>query len=350
MDTIQMGQITVYPFGLALTAGLLGCAVWIWKTVSGDRERKTMDCFWLIALPLGLILARLVYALCSLDMIEDEFFEVLTELPGSGFMFYGALAGSVFALVIACRWQKVSFARCADLLAGPFLLFGGACALGEGLSGGGYGWKVEDWFTAENGMSLFETENPEGLVSFFGHFPFAVTDSYYGYASWAVFLPVAVFLLAALLFLCRIPMEKSGNRAVFSLSLYAAVRILYESLRQDDIPKWGFVRVSQLLSGILLVLILAGFTRRLLKAGRPFPVLPWVGTAACMGLILAMEFALEKKILFLQWMRMDLCYLVMAAASAGLTLIGVRQWKRFSQAAEGAAPRNASPKLPQEFP
>ena len=306
MDTIQMGQITVYPFGLALTAGLLGCAVWIWKTVSGDRERKTMDCFWLIALPLGLILARLVYALCSLDMIEDEFFEVLTELPGSGFMFYGALAGSVFALVIACRWQKVSFARCADLLAGPFLLFGAACALGEGLSGGGYGWKVEDWFTAENGMSLFESEEPGSLVSFFGRFPFAVTDSFYGYASWAVFIPVAVFLLAALLLLRRIPAGKPGNRVIFSLSLYAAARILYESLRQDDIPKWGFVRVNQILSAVLLLLLVLWCWR---KAGG--------GLITSLALLLggtvlagAMEFALEKKIGFLEWMPMDVCYLL----------------------------------------
>lgn len=304
-----MGQITVYPFGLALTAGLLGCAVWIWKTVSGDRERKTMDCFWLIALPLGLILARLVYALCSLDMIEDEFFEVLTELPGSGFMFYGALAGSVFALVIACRWQKVSFARCADLLAGPFLLFGAACALGEGLSGGGYGWKVEDWFLTENSMSLLAAEEPGPLGEFFARFPFAVRDAFYGYACWAVFLPAGLALMAGLWRVCRMKEGWAGNRAVFSLSFYAAVRILYESLRQDDIPKWGFVRVNQILCAALLVILLAVCWLRVRRGlGAPAALM-----LAGAGTVIAMEFALEKKISLLEWMPMDLCYLISGA-------------------------------------
>ena len=36
----------------------------------------------------------------------------------------------------------------------------------------------------------------------------------------------------------------------------------------------------------------------------------------------------EKKILFLQWMRMDLCYFVMGLSSLGLILIGVRLLRR----------------------
>ena len=173
-------------------------------------------------------------------------------------------------------------------------------------------------------MSLFETENPEGLVSFFGHFPFAVTDSYYGYASWAVFLPVAVFLLAALLFLCRIPMEKSGNRAVFSLSLYAAVRILYESLRQDDIPKWGFVRVNQILSAVILLLLVLYCWRKAEK-GLPASLAMLLGGAALAG---AMEFALEKKISFLEWMPMDVCYLLTGAGCILMFLAVNRLRKR----------------------
>ena len=42
----------------------------------------------------------------------------------------------------------------------------------------------------------------------------------------------------------------------------------------------------------------------------------------CCGVVMAMEFALDQKIGFLKWMRMDLCYLVMAAASVGIILAG----------------------------
>ena len=53
--------------------------------------------------------------------------------------------------------------------------------------------------------------------------------------------------------------------------------------------------------------------------------------------------ALEKKILFLQWMRMDLCYLVMACASLGLILICARVWKRAYASKEALRPRASDP-------
>ena len=46
------------------------------------------------------------------------------------------------------------------------------------------------------------------------------------------------------------------------------------------------------------------------------------------GIATAMEFALEQKIGFLDWMRGDLCYLVMALCSAGMFTIVFSKWKK----------------------
>ena len=261
MEPIEIGAVTMYPFGGMIALALAAGAAWSCRGVREEKARKTLEIFWLLAIPLGLICSHLAWALCSLDMIGDEFFEVLLDFPGGGYLLYGALIGAAGALAAACAAGGESFGRTADRLACPFLLFGAFCALGEGLIGGGYGWKVEDWFQPENSMSLFAMENP----GIFEHFPFAVRDPFYGYATWAVFLPVALVLLLAMGRAARIKPAWDGDRAVFSLSLYAAVRVLYESLRQDDIPKWGFVRVNQVLSAVLLLILMAVCLRRTRK-------------------------------------------------------------------------------------
>ncbi len=309
MEALEIGSLKIFPLGAALALALGIGAVWSLRQAKGEREKRGLEYFWLMALPLGLFTAHLGWCLCSLDMIEDEFFEVLGDFPGGGYLLLGALIGAACALGLACRWSKASFGRTADLLAGPFLLLGAFCALGEGIIGGGYGWKVEDWFLTENSMSLLAAEEPGPLGEFFARFPFAVRDAFYGYACWAVFLPAGLALLAGLWRVCRMKEGWAGNRAVFSLSFYAAVRILYESLRQDDIPKWGFVRVNQILCAALLVILLAVCWLRV-RRGLGVSLALLCGGAV---LVIAMEFALEKKISLLEWMPMDLCYLISGA-------------------------------------
>jgi len=323
MEPIELGTGVIYPFGLALAAGLGAGAVWSLREASGAAERRTLEIFWLLALPLGLILAHAAWCLNSLDMLGDMLGDALADFAGGGYLFYGAFAGAALALGIACRMGGTSFAAAADRLAGPFLLFGAACALGEGLIGAGTGWKVEDWFLAENSMSLLGTEEPGALGDFFSRFPFALRDAFYGYAAWAVFLPFAVFLLAGIPAARRKRAEKPGSQAVFALSWYAAARILYESLRQDDIPKWGFVRANQILSAaLLLILLLICFRKAGKGLGRSLAL--FIGGVVLAG---AMEFALEKKIGFLEWMPMDLCYAA-SAAGCGMLLAAVLGGRR----------------------
>ncbi len=343
MQSFSIGPVSVRVYGLCLALALLAALCWMLARARNLKE-GTVRVFALLALPLGFLSARLAQCLVSQGwhLLRPDFF---FNFQRGGFLLYGAVGGTVLAALIAAKITRQSPGTLLDLAAAPGMLVIAVCRFAEGLIGVGYGRSIAEWFDPWGEYTFFPLEDPEPLM----RFPFGIPD-YYGDYHFSVFLLEGLAALAFLLILRKKKSPVPGAVFLLGLILYAGAQTTLESLRADSLPKWGFVRVSQLLSGILLVLILAGFTRRLLKAGRPFPVLPWVGTAACMGLILAMEFALEKKILFLQWMRMDLCYLVMAAASAGLTLIGVRQWKRFSQAAEGAAPRNASPKLPQEFP
>ena len=101
-------------------------------------------------------------------------------------------------------------------------------------------------------------------------------------------------------------------------------------MRQDAVLKWGFVRASQLFSGIAVLIVLIISWRMLPKPQRKRSLL-WRGISCILlscGVIMAMEFALEQKISFLTWMRMDVCYAVMALGCLGLIFSVLPVWKK----------------------
>ncbi len=329
MHQISLGPLSLQVYGLCLALGLLAGICWFLARSRNLKENARLP-FLLLALPLGFFLARLGQCLVSQGwhLFGDGFF---FNFRRGGFMLYGALGGTVLAAWLAGKYTGENWKKLLDAAAVPGMLVIAVCRFAEGFIGVGYGRGMEEWFDPWGEYTFFPLEDPEPLL----RFPFGIPD-YYGDYHFSVFLLEG---LAALLFLFLLRKKKSDlPGAVFLLSLifYAGAQTTLESLRADSLPKWGFVRVNQLLSGAVLVLAMTLCSRRLREAGKPLPWAAWIGTAACMGIILAMEFALEKKILFLQWMRMDLCYLVMALASLGLILICSRVWKKACQSGSPA--------------
>ena len=324
MQSLSLGSVHLQVYGLCLALSLLAGFCWMMARSRGLKE-NTVLIFGLFALPLGFLLARLSQCLVSQGwhlFRENYFF----NFRRGGFMLYGAMAGAALAAWIAGKITLQPPGRILDAASVPGLLVIAVCRFAEGLIGVGYGRSIAEWFDPWGEFTFFPLEDPEPLC----RFPFGIPD-YYGDWHFSIFLLEGLAALVFLLILRKKSSEIPGALFLLGLILYAGAQTTFESLRADSVPKWGFVRVNQLISGILLVLCLILCTRRLLKAGKPFPAAAWIITLCCMGIILAMEFALEKKILFLQWMRMDLCYLVMALSSLGLILAGAGVWKRAYQ-------------------
>ena len=315
MKELTLGPVHIQIYGLLLAAGLC-CALGWCLARPGEIRRETRMRFALLALPLGFLAARLGQCLVSQGwylLRENYFF----NFSRGGFMLYGALGGMVLAAWIAVRKTGEPLGRLLDLAAAPGMLAIAVCRLAEGVIGVGYGRSMEDWFDPWGEYTFFPLEDPEPLM----RFPFGIPD-YYGDYHFSIFLLEGLFAILFLILLIRKGKANApGALFLWGLTLYAGAQTTLESLRADSLPKWGFVRVNQLISGAVLVLCMGLCFRRLRRAGRRIPWELGAGLAGCMGVILAMEFALEKKILFLQWMRMDLCYLVMALASLGMILL-----------------------------
>lgn len=325
MTSFSIGPVTVYGYGLVLAAAAL-LALWLGRyTFRTQALRKgTLSWFAVLAVPLAVLFARLLYCLVRIWWLLDRGVETFFHLTEGGFMLYGAMFGCFAAAFLAARVTRQSVGSVCDGLAAPAALMIALSRLAEGLAGQGYGWYVDDWFDPEMGMSLFHPKDYDFVL----RFPFAVQDPWYGQWRWAVFVVEALIALIILVVLLRLKDRHPGGRAMLFLLMYAAMQALGESLRQDDVMRWGFIRISQLISALAvgLVLIVSIVKMRDKKAGRIISVVAVV--AMCVGVIIAMEFALEKKILFLAWMPMDVCYTVMAAACLGLIASVCQVWKR----------------------
>lgn len=333
MEPISILGLTVYPYGLAVSAAAALClalAALSFRRMKADA--RVLSWFAPLAVALGLLGSRAGFCLAAFDWVAQDGPGFFFQFARGGYMLYGTLAGCALALLISCRICRSPFAPAADALAAPGMLMIALCRLAEGLVNQGYGWPIEDWFMEDSGMSLFVWEDPSVLYGL----PFGVAD-YYGSYNWAVFVFEALVALGIAAALVKVRVNRAGGRAALMLVLYAATQVLCESLRQDAVLRWGFVRVNQIIGGVVLAGALAlCFALSRKRSGRRLAIS--IGAMLLsMAVVIAMEFALEKKISAIEWMPMDVCYLLMGLACAGLIGCILPHWKRaFAHVADQA--------------
>lgn len=326
MEPINLLGLTVYPYGLAVALSAVSALLLAGALARRARLKPgTLSYLALLAVPLAVLLARALYCLICLDWFLQKGLGYFFRLTEGGFTLYGALLGGLLAAFLTARITGQSFARLADVLAAPAALMIALCRLAEGLVGQGYGRYITDWFDPDYGMSLFHPAD----TSFFQRFPFAVRDMYDEY-SWAIFVLEALFALGICLALLRARERAPGGKALLFVLLYAASQALCEGLREDAVLRWGFVRVNQILSAVAVAVVLLLCCLRLEDKGRHRALMAraWCGALAGMLLVIAMEFAVEKKIVFLEFLPMDVCYFITALAGALMVASILPVWKR----------------------
>lgn len=246
------------------------------------------------------VLARLAYCLArfSFYFLEMGPVSVLRTWEG-GFMLYGAALGALLGAGLLAKKRGASVPATLDEIACPGLLAVAVCRLGEWVTGEGVGTWIE---------------NPLLM-----RFPIAVMNEY---EEWqlAVFLFEAVAALIVLAICLRIKAGR-GERILSALLLYACCQVVLESLRMDSCLKIGFVRVSQVLSAVVIL----GVT--MIRAGRNGGKPLMLRRAAVMILLTAaigiIEWALDKTVV-----NNILLYGVMIAACAALLANGMRFARR----------------------
>ena len=180
-------------------------------------------------------------------------------------------------------------------------------------------------FDPYESWSMIAWEDPEPIC----RFPFAV-QNYYGTWCFSINLWEGIAAIVFLIVLIAMKKRREGGAATLVLLMYASCQILFESMRRDNVIIWHFVKANQLISAMLIMGILIFCWLKLPQEQRR-PKTLWLRILQIVlaaGIIILMEFALDQKINFLDWMKADLSFMVMAACCVWMLLTVLPVWRK----------------------
>ncbi len=198
----------------------------------------------LIAVPFGILGARLYYVLMSLDQFAADPISVLYIWQG-GIAMYGALLGGAAAVYIHCRIKRRSFLSLLDISAPGLALAQAIGRWGNYFNREAYGPVIQN-----ASWQFF----PAGVIIGDGMAQTWHVATFFYESMWNA----AAFIV---LWLTRKRMKQRGDAFLWYLALYGSGRFLVEQLRQDSLFAFGF-RASQYLSLLLCFGVAAVFLYR----------------------------------------------------------------------------------------
>ncbi len=221
----------------------------------GAREEKrvglpkdSMLDMVLVAVPSGIVGARLYYVLMSLDQFRDNPISVFYIWEG-GIAVYGAVIGGALGVYLYCRIRKRSFAALMDITAPGLAL---AQAIGR--------WG--NYFNRE-------AYGPVITSPAWQFFPAGVLISQNGTDVWhvATFFYESAWDLSVffVLWALRRRVKRRGDLFLWYMALYGCGRYLVEQLRTDSLYLFG-VRASQYVSLLIVLIVAVAFAVRFIKA------------------------------------------------------------------------------------
>lgn len=299
-----------------LLYGLYCAKIPAWRGKAG----KTAILSLILGAGFGVVLARLSYALLmlELDFAYDglEALSELLEFSIGNTSFFGGAAGVCLGVLLANRLTNKDAVLAGMDAFAPFgALLIALFRFGE-VAFGSYGC----------GAAL-----PEG--SPFAFFPLALRIEVaggYSYWGWAVCVLSGVLALAwAFIAFQWLREGRKGLRFTLTLFFLALPQILCESLRKRGMF-WLFVHVEQVLCALVLLgVMICWIVMARDRMPRMKRWLPVIGYAACVGLVVADEFAIDGKLFDIAPVY---CYLFMAVVLIAMGICGLTAMKRWNHA------------------
>ena len=260
-SALHIGGLSI-PFYsiLMMTAVALGLLL---STREEKRLRLPQDTvlnFALVAVPLGIVCARLYYVLFSWESFKSDPVEILRVWHG-GLAIYGAVIGGLLAALLVTRGNLTRFLTLADVCA-PSLALGQA---------------IGRWGNYAN-MEAYGAPVTAAWAQFFPlavEIPTVLADGTTAYVwQMATFFYESLWCALLFVFLYRLQRKARhcGNVFFAYLVLYCAERAVVEGLREDSLMLRLFglsIRFSQLLSALVIVFAAVVFFRRLRRAKKP---------------------------------------------------------------------------------
>lgn len=266
-------------YGMVLLAGwVAACALGVWSF----RREKLPMLTWALTAVLGLVLGALgarCYYIFTHDVLGYGFYGSFLRAEPYYHAFCGAVLGVMLAAVLAGLAARVKIARVMEALTLPGLLMIAVARFAETLSDFGWGQIIEtEWML---------------------RFPMGVQDPMWQEWHFAVFNleGLCALVIGAVLLLDG---RRGGKHRLKGLQFptalvwWAMTQVFCESFRVETI-KWGFVRVQQVQCAVFAAAVLLVYTvKRCRAVPKRYAVTSWVTFVACVGVVVFLEFAIDK--------------------------------------------------------
>lgn len=254
-------------FSGALAVSTFVCSL-IYVFFYGRKPEKNKGMLWayILAVPLGLIFARLLY--CLTDIVfylkDIEAPAAMLNMWEGGLSLTGALSGIALAGVLGAKIAKEKPLHVLNRMAPFLLLFAISVPAANAYIGAGWGPEVSFplFFIHINGQKRLDT----ALLTVF-------------------VLAVLWFILEALFRKKKLPQNR---RFFYTAFLFGVLMVLLESLRRDGHMVWGFVHAEMLYAMLIFFPVSLALVRKNRR-------IPQVGTTALLaGGVIGLEFMLDR--------------------------------------------------------
>ena len=301
----------------AVIALALAAALMVALSLAGEIgvARRDILIAVLIALPCGVVLSRLLYWWCSIDKFSDR--GAFSNLASGGYALYGAFAAVLIsAAIVSLILRSVNFGALLDVFA-----LSGSIGICIG--------RLSAFFSI--GEDLGQIVENDALH----FFPYAVYDQNVGEWLMAVFVFEAlasgiIFAVLSAIF-CRIKgnpahyQYRNGDFALLFLLYFGCSQAFLESLRSDSLyfSFLGLVRVSQVFSAIIIIVVLIIFSVRVFRT-RTLKL--WLCIPLCVVCVALLTVAFLTEFL-LNSETLLRSYCIMSGCLLALAMIGTLFWR-----------------------
>lgn len=315
-----IGDTEIYCSGVVLTLASVAAMCFFLSFYLG-RGGSAAAAFGVLPLSLGLSLvcARFFHWYCSADSYSG-FLAAMTDYHTGGYALMGVFLGCFLA---ACGLRLLGLHR--NL---PRMLDCMCLAAGAGIALG----RLAAFFGAQDRGRIVS-----GTLPFVYPVTNAVSgESEYRLATFVIQAMVALILFAALTVFYRRGRGKlrDGDTCLIFLLCYGASQVVLDSTRYDSLffRSNGFVSIVQVLGALAIVLAVAVFSRRMVKARgfRFWQVMVWLLIASLIGGAGYMEYYVQRhgNQAAFAYSVMSACLAAVVGLTLGIRLLAVTRERR----------------------
>lgn len=221
-------------YGVIIGFGMvLATCIAAWRAQKAGYKSDLIIDFVLFAVPIAIICARIYYVTFEWEYYSQDLSRIFAIREG-GLAIYGGVIGGVVTAIVFCKIQKFPFLKLMDF-AMPSLLLGQI---------------IGRWgnFTNQEAFGNLIT-NPD--LQFFPYGVF-IDDLQEWHQATFFYESAANLVLFIIMMIVARRVKKDGWMTVLYLVGYGAIRCFIEGLRTDSLYLIPGVRVSQVLSAVLI--------------------------------------------------------------------------------------------------